>query len=146
MKTQKNFLKNAGFTLIEIMITVAIIGILAAIALPSYQEYIAKSRRAEATTVMLEAGQYMRRYYSANDSFTTTLPSGLTNIPRDQSTNQNYKVAATVNTTSFTITATVQSTGPMANDKCGTYSFTSQGAKLNTKGVVNNGLIEGCWR
>lgn len=95
---------------------------------------------------MVEAGQYMRRYYSANDSFTTTLPSSLTNIPRGQSANQNYTVEASVSTTSFTITATVQSTGPMANDKCGSFSFTSQGAQLNSKGSVTNDVISGCWR
>ena len=146
MQMKNITLRSAGFTLIELMVTIAIIGILAAIALPSYQEYIAKSRRAEATAVIVEAGQFMRRYYSANDSFTTTLPTGLTNIPRDQSTNQNYTVEASVSTTSFTITATVQSTGPMAADKCGSFSFTSQGAKLNTKGAVTNDVISGCWR
>lgn len=146
MKTNKSFFKTAGFTLIELMITVAIIGILTAIALPSYQEYIAKSRRAEANAVLLEVNQYMRRYYSSNDSFTSTLPSGLQNIPRGQTANPIYTVSATAGTTSFTITAAVDSAGPMANDKCGTFLLTAEGSKLNTKGSITNGVIAGCWR
>jgi type IV pilus assembly protein PilE len=133
-----------GFTLIEVMIVVAIVAILAAIALPSYREQVAKSRRAEPVVGLLEASQYMRRYYSANDSYTTTLPSGLINIPRDQTTGT-YVVTAVINTTSYTLTATVQNPGTMATDKCGSFVLNSQGSKLNTYGGVTS-AINGCWR
>ena len=62
----KKLRKHQGFTLIELMIVVAVIGILASIAYPSYREYVAKSRRAEAKTVLLSAQQWMERFYTEN--------------------------------------------------------------------------------
>ena len=58
-----------GFTLIELMITVAIIGILAAIAYPSYVEHIYRSRRAEAEATLMELAQWMERNYMVNLSY-----------------------------------------------------------------------------
>ncbi len=130
------------------MIVVAIIGILAALAFPSYQEQIAKSRRAEASAVLLESSQYMRRFYSANETFTTTLPSGLSQSPRDNTVSPLYSVTAVVsaNTTSFTITATVVSGRSMAADRCGNFYLNSTGGKFNATGTNDPGTIAGCWR
>ena len=58
-----------GFTLIEVMIVVAIVAILSAIAFPSYQESVRKSKRADARTQLLEASQHMQRFYSQNDRY-----------------------------------------------------------------------------
>lgn len=55
--------RHKGFSLIELMIVVAVIGILTAIALPGYNEYVARARRAEAATTVLETSQFMRRFY-----------------------------------------------------------------------------------
>ncbi len=63
---KRNFSEQKGFTLIELMITVAIVAILASIAYPSYKEYVAKSRRAEARSVLMAAQQWMERFYSEN--------------------------------------------------------------------------------
>ena len=62
-------MRNRGFTLIELMIVVAIVAIISAVALPSYNNSIAKSRRAEARGQLLETAQFMQRFYSQNDSF-----------------------------------------------------------------------------
>ena len=55
-----------GFTLIELMIVVAIIAVLASVAYPSYKEYVARSRRAEARAVLVAAQQWMERFYTEN--------------------------------------------------------------------------------
>ena len=81
----------AGFTLIEVMIVVAIVAILSAIAFPSYQESVRKSKRADARTQLLEVAQFMQRFYSQNDRYdqandasgtAVVLPAALTMVPR----------------------------------------------------------------
>jgi type IV pilus assembly protein PilE len=129
-----------GFTLIELMIVVAIIGILASIAYPSYLEYVKKSNRAEATVVLMESAQALERFYSVNGSY---LDSGSvasvfpTNVPA--SGVGNYTVAATGARNSFTLTATP--TGSMSGDDCGNLSITHSGVKgaSGSKGVAD------CW-
>jgi type IV pilus assembly protein PilE len=138
--------RPSGFTLIELMIVVAITAILAAIALPSYREQIAKSRRAELTGVLLEGSQYMKRYYSANDTFTTTLPSGLQQAPREaSSTSALYSVTLSIsaNSTSYTLTGAPISGMGMANDRCSSFYLNSTGGKFNG---ATPGTIDGCWR
>jgi len=61
-----------GFTLIELMIAVAIVGILAAIAYPSYIEHVRKTRRADAKAVVLELSQWMERFYTENSRYDKT--------------------------------------------------------------------------
>lgn len=128
-----------GFTLIEVMVVVAIIGIIAAIAYPSYQEQVAKSRRADAQRALMEAEQYMRRFFSSRDTFEgITLPAGLLTSPRTGMGSAAYNIELiedgdAVDTTtgesasSFTLRAT--RTGSMANDRCGDLTITNTGVK-----------------
>jgi type IV pilus assembly protein PilE len=59
-----------GFTLIEMMITVAIIGILASIAYPAYQDYVRRAARADAKAVLMETAQFMERHFTTNNAYT----------------------------------------------------------------------------
>ncbi len=125
-----------GFTLIELMITVAIIGVLAAIAVPSYTSYIAKGRRAEARTQLLQVAQFMQRFYTANDKFdldragnqvADQIPGGLKRSPADGT--QLYELGVTATSTAYTLTMAPLTGTSMASDKCGTYTLTSTGVR-----------------
>jgi type IV pilus assembly protein PilE len=65
--------KKRGFTLIEMMITVAIVGILAAIAIPQYSEYVRRGKRTECKAAILRGSQQMEKFYSNNNRYPDTL-------------------------------------------------------------------------
>ena len=81
-----------GFTLIELMIVIAIIGILSAIAFPAYRDYVRKAKRGEAKAILLENAQRLQSFYSTNDTFagaTFTATTGL-NATSPKNTTGNY--------------------------------------------------------
>ncbi|PHS30716.1 MAG: hypothetical protein COA95_08405 [Methylophaga sp.] len=131
--------RNKGFTLVELMIVVAIIAILAAIAYPSYQGAIRDARRGVAEADLVELAGFMERYYTTNSKYTDTagappaLPFGTS--PQEGTTVFYDLSVATPSSTAFTLTATP--TGPQASDYCGTLSLDS----TNTK----NPAVSGCW-
>ncbi|HED34902.1 MAG TPA: type IV pilin protein [Gammaproteobacteria bacterium] len=124
--------RNNGFTLLELLIVVALIGILAAVGYPSYQSSMLKGHRAEAQADMLEAAGFIERIYTENGNYTAAvLPFSVS--PRTGTTS--YALTLANNATSFTITATPS--GAQSNDPCGTLAVDSTGAQT--------AAIAGCW-
>jgi type IV pilus assembly protein PilE len=128
---------NNGFTLIELMITVAVIGILAAIAIPNYQQYILRANRADAQAILTESAQYMERYYTTNTSYASaTLLSAVS--PKGASgTRIKYNITFSVTPTATLYTLRAIPANGQANDTCGTLTLSQTGAQTPT--------TAGCW-
>lgn len=133
-----------GFTLIEMMITAAIIGILAAVSVPLYTQYVIKGNRAAAQAFMMDVANREKQYLLdarvyAIDGGTTALTQLSMAPPNDVSKNYTFTVTVPVVTTtpSFVITATPIAGKPQAND--GTLTLDDTGAKcLSTNGACPN--------
>lgn len=159
--SSKSFVRIRGFTLIELMVTVAIVAVLAAIALPSYASYIARARRADARGQLVQAAQFMQRFFAANDSFSNDragnnvidqMPASLKQSPADSAKLYELKipvgVAPLTNPMSFTLQMVPVAGGPMAQDPCGTFTLTSTGVRgVLVDGVPDNGTLrDTCWK
>lgn len=153
--------KQQGFTLIEVMIAVAIVAVLAGIAIPNYTEHVARGRRADAQTQLLAAQQWMERLYSESYRYDQTASGTAVGTvfasqpfrtsPRagDGAAAYNLSVNAARNT--YTLTAT--RTGIAASDKCGNFTLSNTGQKSIASGTFNttkfsnlDAAVRGCWR
>lgn len=116
-----------GFTLIELMVVVAVVGILVGIAVPSYQDSVRKSRRGQAKADLVEATQAMERYYTVRNTYIgATLP--FTQSPQTGQAHYNLRFEAAPTSSTFTIRA--EPIGGQARDKCGSLSVDYSGRKL----------------
>ena len=147
---------TGGFSLIELMVAVAIVALLSAIALPSYTAYITRAARADARTQLLQVAQFLQRFYSANDSYATdrssnavSIPASLNRSPADGTKLYDFGFATGSPTaTTYRIQMVPVAGGIMANDECGTFQLDSTGVRsVVVSGTTNTSTLrDRCWK
>lgn len=138
---QRSTRRASGFTLIELMITVAIVGILAAVAYPSYLTYLTKSNRRAAQSFLLEVSSRQQRYLLDARSYAADLATLQMSTPPDVSRNYTITTAPKAGTTppGFTATATPTGTQATRDAGCGNLTIDETGAKTASGGGAT------CW-
>lgn len=139
-----NTSKQSGFTLIELMIVIAIIGVISAVAFPSYNSYMTKSRRADAKIALTKMADAQERYYLQNSTYTVTV----TDVGGADSDDGNYTLSIAAGAdgilNGYILTATADSDGAQSVDaKCEKLILNS----LGTKTALDSGgaAATGCW-
>lgn len=139
-----NTSRSSGFTLIELMIAVAIVGILSAIAYPSYQAYVQQARRADAQAALVELAQFMERHYTSKGGYLLNGNSGeapalpFSNSPKDGGATA-YNLSLT-ETTAQTYRLQAVPVNSMSGDTCGTFTIDHLGRK------GSGGAVAKCWK
>ena len=127
---------NRGFTLIEIMIVIAIIGIVITIGYPSLTEYVKKGRRTEVAGLLSEQAQILERFYSKSNVYTgaTGLSAG----------NDFYTITPALTDQTFKLTAVRKAGSAMATDKCGDFTITNTGVR-SMENAAAGVTTKDCW-
>ena len=138
--------KQNGFSLIELMIVVAIVGILARVAYPSYVEYVRRGARAEARSAILNMAQYQERNFSDRGAYvavvsgtTPAAPWNSLNWSGSNYASRKYDVTVTTGTPPFTITATPAN--GHTDPSCANLTLTNEGTKGSSAGSAAT-----CWK
>lgn len=149
-------LKHRGFTLIEMMIVVAIIGLLAAIALPNYNRYVERSHRANVRNALVQLAQWMEKVATASGQYPTctnanftgctingaalTFPGQLRNVEGGR-----YSAITLSNSSGNTYTLTAAPTGAQLNDACSSFTLDHRGTRAVTGSNLSTEQQRACW-
>lgn len=131
MKRRPNF-SEQGFTLIELMIAVAVVAILASIAVPSYMEYVRRGNRAEARTALLAAAARMQQGFTLTNSYVAGAPASFNGTSK-------YAVSLVDGTTASTFTLQA---APLQTDKCGTFTVDQSGQRSLKAGTYTASVAD----
>jgi type IV pilus assembly protein PilE len=139
----KRLSHQEGFTLIELMITVAVVAILAAIALPSYTQYVQRSHRANARAALLQTAQWLERAATAQGSYpaAAAIPAGVMAVEGGR-----YNVAVSaINAATFVLQAAPNAA--QSADPCGTFQLNEAGVRTQvaTETVAAPLPAQECW-
>lgn len=130
--------KIRGMTLIELMVVVAILGIIVAFGYPSYRDQVMKSRRADGKAFALEIADRLERYYSDKSTYTTTITDlGYVDKYEPHAGYYEAAIATTDATLNYTITVIPVPGSNQAKDKCKSFTVDSQGSRASSPA--------GCW-
>lgn len=136
--------RQSGFTLIEIMIAVVIIGILAAVAVPAYNDYVTRGRLVDASTGLATVRAQMERHFQDNRTYATvgsfTTPCAISNVAGR--TFGNFVVSCVGNPTATTFTLQAQGSGPVAGF---TYTVNELDVRATTAAPTAYGTCATTW-
>jgi type IV pilus assembly protein PilE len=140
--------RTGAFTLLELVIALAIIAVLAALGLPSYQSQIARGHRVDAASALYRAAQYVES--APRNGGTPTLPAGFDQAPQSGTPIYRLKVLAADDANGgYMLEAAPIDTGPMRDDPCGTFTLDATGVRANRAALGKGGLsdvdIAQCW-
>ena len=120
--------KIAGFTLMELVVAIAIVGILAAIAIPSYNDQVVKTRRAAGASCLMEQAQFMERHFATRLQYTdAALPD--TGCEAELSGHYVIALSQTPDATTYGLAATPQGAQAARDTRCGTLGINERGTK-----------------
>lgn len=129
-----------GFSLIELMIVVAIVGILAAVAYPAYTDYIVRANRSAATGFMQELAAREQEYLINARTYGTLAQLGLS-VPSDVSNFYTVTIDDPVSATAFTVRAVPTGSQATRDTRCGTLTLNQGGSQ----GISGSGTASDCW-
>lgn len=148
--------RHRGFTLLELMIVVAIVAILAAVAVPTYNGYITRTRRAAATACLSEYANYMERYYTSNLSYyqDTGTPPVKNVLPvldcaAQSQTGPYYQYSFGANqptAATYTIAAAPLGVQSSRDQACGTLALDQKGQRYYQATKTDDAGVRACWR
>lgn len=135
-----------GFTLIELMIIVVVIGVLAAIAIPAYSDYVERARRADAKSSILAVQLEQEKWRANNTAYTSDLTDlGFSSADNVDSVDGFYTIDIENGASTAGYTVNAVPVGSQANDDCGTFTLTVTAAS-GAQATASGGSEEDCWQ